>query len=112
MKKGAYLLPGGEAKLGLFERLGSKESPIFEELPLVGEMEISSRECRYVQNCNAKTCHVNCGRLILMVIILSKTYFDVELKGEGCSTSQNGSGVSSVSSVKAGKNSTEVVTLS
>ena len=38
MKKGAYLLPGGEAKLGLFERLGSKERPIFEELPLAGEM--------------------------------------------------------------------------
>ena len=35
---GAYLLPGGEAKLGLFERLGSKERPIFEELPLAGEM--------------------------------------------------------------------------
>ena len=33
-------------------------------------------------------------------------------KGEGCSTSQNGSGVSSVSSVKAGKYSTEVVTSS
>ena len=38
MKKGAYLLPGGEAKLGLFERLGSKERPILEELPLGGEM--------------------------------------------------------------------------
>ena len=38
MKKGAYLLPGGEAKLGLFERLGSKEQPIYEELPLAGEM--------------------------------------------------------------------------
>ena len=38
MKKGAYLLPGGEAKLGLFERLGSKERPIYEELQLVGEM--------------------------------------------------------------------------
>ena len=38
MKKGAYLLPGGEAKLGLFERLGSKDRPILEELPLGGEM--------------------------------------------------------------------------
>ena len=31
-------MPGGEAKLGLFERLGRKEKPIFEELPLATEM--------------------------------------------------------------------------
>ena len=31
-------MPGGEAKLGLFERLGRKEKPIFEELPLGTEM--------------------------------------------------------------------------
>ena len=31
-------MPGGEAKLGLFERLGSKERPIFEELPIAGEL--------------------------------------------------------------------------
>lgn len=44
---GAYLLPGGEAKLGLFERLGSKERPVFEQLPIGGEMAehlITSRE--------------------------------------------------------------------
>ena len=31
-------MPGGEAKLGLFEELGSSENPVFEELPLDGEM--------------------------------------------------------------------------
>ena len=31
-------MPGGEAKLGLFEKLGSSENPMFEELPLDGEM--------------------------------------------------------------------------
>ena len=31
-------MPGGEAKLGLFEKLGSSENPVFEELPLDGEM--------------------------------------------------------------------------
>ena len=31
-------MPGGEAKLTLFERLGSKERPVFEELPIAGEM--------------------------------------------------------------------------
>ena len=31
-------MPGGEAKLGLFEKLGSLENPVFEELPLDGEM--------------------------------------------------------------------------
>ena len=31
-------MPGGEAKLGLFESLGSKERPVFEQLPIAGEM--------------------------------------------------------------------------
>ena len=31
-------MPGGEARLGLFERLGSKERPVFEQLPIGGEM--------------------------------------------------------------------------
>ena len=44
-------MPGGEAKLGLFEKLGSSENPVFEELPLEGEMAEHLVTSRWVRRC-------------------------------------------------------------
>ena len=47
-------MPGGEAKLGLFERLGSKERPIFEELPIAGELAEHVVTSRWVNGLKEK----------------------------------------------------------
>ena len=55
-------MPGGEAKLALFERLGSKERPIFEELPIAGEMAEHVVTSRWMVKVTATKITLDAGR--------------------------------------------------